>query len=362
MTMYRILVVGEDWHGSNCTGLASAFRGLGHAVEFISVSHYVPKTDRSLVSRAASRAFAHMGVRTFNRVIASSFETFRPDIVIVYKGTYVKPEILADITGRVWMVNIFPDNSFLAHKFLNAEIFPLFNHIFTTKRFGVDDFHRKLGLQNVSFLPHGFDPKVHRPFTDPRALAPWMSDVSFIGTWSPRKEQILGDLRRSLAPGQLRIWGGLWERRTDRVLDDAVAGHGIVGDLYALAISASKINLGLLSERRSGASDDDQITSRTFHIPAAGGFMLHQRNNEVLEYFDEGREIACFSSSGELVRKVHHYLSRADEREVIAKAGSVRCIAENSLENRARAVLDRFEEFRYPEGPGANTEMSRRAG
>jgi len=116
-----------------------------------------------------------------------------------------------------------------------------------------------------------------------------------------------------------------------------------MGDYYALAIGSSKINLGLLSEKREGASQGDQVTSRTFHIPASGGFLLHERTGEVTDYFEEDKEIACFGTSEELVEKVRYSLANEQERRLIASAGYERCLKENSLTQRAQVIIDKYE-------------------
>lgn len=347
---YKILVVGGSWHGGNCTGLVRGFRALGHAVELIGSDHYLPTIDRSVGMRVMTRLITPVFARQFNLAILRAAKLFRPDIVVVWKGSYLKPETLEQLQeSEAWLTNYYPDNSFLSHKVLNPDIFRYFNHIFTTKKFGPEDFFLHLGLKKVSFLPHGYDPHVHRSFDDSHLLAQWACDVSFIGTWSPRKEQILCGLRPQLLPGQLRIWGAQWDRCTSSELGDAIMNHPVRGDLYALAISSSKINLGLLSERREGASNDDQVTSRTFHITGCGGFLLHQRTEEVAEFFEEGTEMECFSSDAELVDKVRYYLSNEVRRREIAHAGYERCTAEHSLSNRAQVIINKYREERESE-------------
>jgi spore maturation protein CgeB len=116
------------------------------------------------------------------------------------------------------------------------------------------------------------------------------------------------------------------------------------GDLYALAIACTKINIGLLSEIRPGASSGDLTTSRTFEIPACGGFMLHERTAEVLEFFSEDVEIACFGSVDELIDKVRHYLGRDDLRERMRSAAHERCVAHYSVDGLAAHIVRRFEE------------------
>ena len=83
----------------------------------------------------------------------------------------------------------------------------------------------------------------------------------------------------------------------------------VVGLSFATAISCSKINLGLLSERVSGASSGDLITSRTFHIPACGGLLLHERTPDLLQVFREGESCACFDGADEMIDKIDALLA-----------------------------------------------------
>lgn len=142
----------------------------------------------------------------------------------------------------------------------------------------------------------------------------------------------------------LRKWGGTWLKKENDLLGSAIQSVAVAGDSYALAISNSKINVALLSERVQGASSGDQITSRTFHIPAAGGFMLHQRTEEVQQYFTEGEEMACFESKEELVEKTTYYLSRDNERERIRSNGYQRAITEHSIDERAKSIVQELRD------------------
>lgn len=340
---YRIIVIGGSWHGSDCLGLARGFREIGHSVELIGLDEHFPHTDKSIYSRIINRTMRPFYIQQFNRYIARALGIIKPDIVIAFKGSWVQMETFENIkSSGAWLCNFYPDVSFMCHKGVNINAFKYYDHIFTTKTFGIKDFEEHLGIKNVSFLPHGYDPAVHRPLhlnsKDQQAI-----DISFIGTWSPHKEKLLTALASSLPGYSLRIWGNQWEKSSSPNLKNAIAGHETTGDFYALAIAKSKINLGLLSEKRAGASMGDQITSRTFHIPACEGFLLHERTDEVLEYFAEDQEIACFSSTKELADKVDYYLKNTEKRHQVAKAGYERCIKENSLAERARVIIDHYE-------------------
>jgi spore maturation protein CgeB len=68
--------------------------------------------------------------------------------------------------------------------------------------------------------------------------------------------------------------------------------------------------------------------------------MLHERTQELREYFEEGVDCACFDDPDEIAEKVRYYLERDDERRAVAAAGRRRCLEFGySVDDRARTVL-----------------------
>lgn len=117
-------------------------------------------------------------------------------------------------------------------------------------------------------------------------------------------------------------------------------GTEVTGFEYTKAICGASICLGLLSEQGRGSSSGDLITSRTFQIPACGTFMLHERNDEVLKFFEEGRDAEFFSSPTELAEKIKVYLSDDDRRQKIANNGLQRSQRDGySADSRMKVVL-----------------------
>ena len=317
-------------------------RRLGHSVHVIDESHFVPTEWTGTTARILRKLFRGVMVNELTRRSIESMEVLSPDALFVFKGNYVAPEIL--LAARrlgIPSVNYYPDVSFLSHGKQLPRTLPHYDHVFNAKTFGIADMHAA-GIKSVSFLPPGYDPELHRPVElsdDDRTR--FGCDVSFIGTWSPKKERILSELRRSCPDVQMRIWGYQWERRETRLLDDDVMGVGITGDLYTRAICASRIALGLLSEARTGASSGDLITARTFQIPACGAFMLHERNAEALSYFDEGKEAGFFGSGDELAAMVRHYLANESDRRQVAAGGLKRSLeAGYATDSRMQHIAD----------------------
>lgn len=78
----------------------------------------------------------------------------------------------------------------------------------------------------------------------------------------------------------------------------------------------SKINLNLsLRSIHSG------IPLRVLDVMACGGFVLTNRQAEITEYFDDGREIVTFGSMEECLDKITYYLEHEEERQAVAAAG-----------------------------------------
>lgn len=91
-----------------------------------------------------------------------------------------------------------------------------------------------------------------------------------------------------------------------------------------LVFANSRINLN--STLRSIHSG---IPLRVLDIMACGGFVLTNRQPEMDEYFEDGRELVCYDSLEDCLDKAAWYLENEDERARVADAGK-------------RAVQERF--------------------
>ncbi|HEV2733540.1 MAG TPA: glycosyltransferase, partial [Longimicrobiaceae bacterium] len=249
----------------------------------------------------------------------------------------------------VALYNFYPDTSAFAHGALLAESLPEYDCVFYTKRFWVDDVLRQITLRRSEFLQHGYDPEVHHPWKlEERDVRQYRHDVTVVATHTAHKERVLADLVRRMPGLDLRIWGNLWENCRAGELRPHIAGRALLGGSYAKAIGASAINLAIMSGQVEGSSRGDETTTRTYEIPACGGFMLHERSGELLELFEEGREVACFGSGDELADKIQHYLAHPEERRAIARAGHERCVPAYSYDNRMAEIVRRH----LARGPG----------
>jgi len=340
---YRILCVGENWLGSDARASFFAFRRMGHSIHIIDEREFVPVKWQSLHLKIIRKLVRESAVRELAKQACELVNTFKPHLLFVFKGNSVYPSLVdyCKIHG-VATANYYPDISFMVHGPYIPRTIPLYDYVFTTKSFGIEDMKSQLGVKNISFLEPGFDPEIHRPIhlTD-EDYSVYGCDVTFIGTWSPKKEMLLTHLIKSIPQLRLKIWGCQWEKADTPELCGAIMGHEVIGDEYTKAILGSSICLGLLSEQRLGATSGDLITARTFQIPACGAFMLHERTSEIVDYFEEGSEITLFSSAEELSSRVRYYLSHQKEREIMAENGRKRSLQDGySIDNRMGKIIE----------------------
>jgi spore maturation protein CgeB len=332
----KVLYLGEMWLGSCARACLEALRELGCNTFVVDEATYIAR-GRSTRSRALARLVRREFIREYNDEIIRAAQRFQPDMLLGFKSPYVLPRTLIALRELgIPSYNYYPDRVKLAQGSPIAEALPEYDCLFDTKRKWDGDTAEWLHVRNRVFLPHGYDSELHRPIQmHSRSLQTYGCDVSFIGAWSTRKQPILERLVE-LQPGvDLRIWGDCWEKSPK--LKQFVRGGAVFGEQYIRAIQASRINLGIM-----GITDEvkDETTTRTYEIPACGGFMLHERTPEVLELFEEGKEMACFDSPEELAEKIDYYLVHPEEREAIAAAGHRRCVPAYSYTERVRRIID----------------------
>jgi hypothetical protein len=198
-------------------------------------------------------------------------------------------------------------------RFLRRTIREYHLHI-TSNLWNVEEF-RRAGFARVVHMELAANPALRDPGAVPEAArAALGGPVGFIGHWEPVTERRILHLVRAGIP--TKVYGGGW--------DDAAAGSElagarpaplVIGDEYARAIVSFDVNLGIVSKWNR-----NHTASRTFQIPALGAFLLHERNELVSEYFEEGVEAEFFDSTTSCSRSA--VTTRASRRRArIAAAG-----------------------------------------
>ena len=278
--MLRILFSGENWYGSNARSCSEALRRLGFEVFDIDDQTFIPQVSQ-FTSRAVRKLLWFRLVDEFNDHILSMAESFRPDMFVAFKGNYIQAGTLKSLSSKgIPLYNFFPDTSAFAHGTWLPKSLPEYDCVFYTKPFWYADVTRQIKLKDAFFLPHGYDPQLHRKVElDARDISDYSCDVSFIATATRHKEKILQRLIAIRPNLNLCIWGNGWtKRRVSAEWRRYVKGIPLLGERYVRAIQAARINLAIMSGRVKGSSSGDLTTSRTYTIPSFG--RLHVARTE----------------------------------------------------------------------------------
>ncbi|SRR6266567_5713369 len=338
---HRILFLGENWYGSCARACCYALRRLGCDVTDIDLQTIIPQWRRPS-NRAIGRLLQPRFVREYNQLILERASWIRPDILLAFKGSFVESRTLEILRqSKIALYNYYPDTSPSAHDRMLIESIHGYDCVFYTKKFwSVTPPEAFAGRPSV-FLAHGYDPDVHKMLSlDPRDITDYGHDVTVIGSHTLYKERLLSELVSRCPNVDLHIYGSRWvESSRSPELSGHIRGFPLVGSQYAKALRSARISLAIMSGKVAGVSQGDETTTRTFEIPACGGFMLHERTPELLDLYEEGNEVAAFGSVEELASKIEYYLAHSEERDVIARAGHVRCVPAYSYDQRMKEIL-----------------------
>jgi len=198
---------------------------------------------------------------------------------------------------------------------------------------------RQLDPRRLAFLHHGYSSHVHFPRSGVFSEDEYVCDVGYVGAYSPYKARWLLAVARRLPGVHLRIMGRGWRRPTRNTeLERYVLGHQLIGDSYCRALQHSRINIAIHFGPAQRGEWQDNVSTRTFEVPACKGFMLHIDNPEVRDLFAPGREIDVFSTEHELCEKVRYYLARPALRREMIEHAYERCVPAYSYDARAREI------------------------
>ena len=340
--MQRVLFLGENWFGSCARACCYALRRAGCEVSDIDIQTVTPQW-RQLSNRAFARLLRPRMVREYNQMILDSARQLRPDILLAFKGSWVESRTLYELRSQgITLYNYYPDTSPAAHDRQLGKSIRQYDCVFYTKKFWSRSAPAGVTGVKLVYLPHGYDPEVHRPSSLTAAdVRLYSEDVLVVAGHTDEKEQLLSALVGTMPKIKLGIYGPRWaEQARSPNLKAFIRGFPLYGSQYAKALCASRICLGILSGKVRGVLQGDETTTRSFEIPACGGFMLHERTPELLEHYVEGREVACFGSIEELADKIAYYLAHSHERQAIARAGHLRCVPAYSYDCRMAKILE----------------------
>ena len=339
----RVLLVGNGGFFHIGAFFRRALDKLGYEHQFVDEEGYFKNPGDSFMRKVLSRLTRFLTYKRFNQALVKVAISFRPHVLLVVKGAYIHPEVLAEIKSesKTILVNYATDDPFnptSSNRDVAAAI-PYYDLYLSTKRSILPDLKRARARKAV-WLPFGYEPAIHFPErpNSPEETARWASDVVFVGGCDRDRVHFFTPFL-NLPDIKLKLYGGYWDRYPE--LRPFWQGFALGRD-YRLALGGSKVAVGLVRQ-----ANRDGSVMRTFEIPACGAFLLAERTEEHLDLFEEGKEMVCFSSPEEMVDKIRYYLKHNEERQRITEAGYRRVTTgKHTYHDRLVKILKMTDSFR----------------
>ena len=242
--------------------------------------------------------------------------------VVILKGNRIYPWVLKKIKAHNPDLKLVSWNGDNMYRWHNKTLFFHFglNYYDLICTVDIPDYKniKKICGTNVQFFDKRADFDLHRPLNLERNKFKY--DVLFIGSYERDRYEMLLFLAKNGV--KLDIYGSMWNNCKEVIHENMnVHYETLVGNDYVRAVSNARISLGFLRK-----VNNDTQTSRTFEIPACGGFMLMERTQDHLRLFNEGIEAEYFDDAKELLSKVSFYLINHLQRELIATNGRKRVV------------------------------------
>jgi spore maturation protein CgeB len=334
----NVLYVGSFGEISTSRQRSEALAAIGVSVH--PVDGEGPQPRKSPLFRVINRLFGFpFHRRDVGQRLIKTAAAIRPDVVWFDKAVFVGRDVLASLhrLGNPLLVHYNPDDPFgRARGFWSifVQAIPEYDVHFVPRRENVSEY-RECGAAHVIPFDRGFCPRGHRP--PAKAHPRWQAFAAPVAFTGSHERERSASIARLIANGiDVAIRGSLWERAAEwPALRQHYRGGGVGGEDYALALGAPQITLHFLRH-----ANRDEQDSRTFEIPACGGFMMAEWSPRHAELFEEDKEAVFFRNDDELIDKVRHYLKRPDECAAIAARGRSRALQSGyDYESRMRELL-----------------------
>lgn len=342
----HVAIIATEMAGAIGLSLERAFESLGRQVTYVPYQDWLPSADALGGLNILTRGIAGVGRPVAEVRLVSALQRAKPDLALLVKCDDLHLAAYTALRRAMScpIVAFHPDDPWnvgttlkpgSAHRRALLQLRTVDVMLLWSKP--LVDKALQHGAQRVFHFPFACDPELHPKITDltPDERKTFGSPITFIGRWDDEREATIAALLDAGLP--VAIWGPeQWATRAKHPkVKAAYRGKTLSGREHGAAIAASDIVLHVLRRSNKGAT-----SMRTFEIPSMGGFMLHERSDELGLFFPVGEACDDFVSKDELVHKCRRWLADPEGRARIA-ADAHRRAREFTYENWATRLMDK---------------------
>jgi spore maturation protein CgeB len=332
----KILIYDVDCKSSGVTyPIKVVLESIGHqAVMFDWTLYFNTVNLPNVVNKIKNKIGLRFIQSKINLDLLKVIDSIKFDLFIVMRGDHIYPDTLKFAKSKIpIMVNWNTDDLFndLNSSRLIKESIPLYD-IHFSPRFNLKNEYLSKGAKSFVRLDWYYRYGInYNEFA--KQSREYFHESTFIGSWSQRREMYLSKLMEN----NLDIFGWGWNKKINsNIYFNWSFSPSISIKQMHREFFHSKININILT-----LENRDTTNLRNFEIPASMGFQLSERSNEILDLFEEDKEIVCFSSMEELTDKYNFYLKNENLRVKIAKSGTKKLFENNnSLKDRLDKIIN----------------------
>lgn len=265
----------------------------------------------------------------------------KPDLVFfcLFKEQF-EHETLQKLKQLYTTINWFGDDQWRFNTFTKLYAND-FTYCITTNQFSLLAY-KAIGQNNVILSQWA----AIDSYGENESLTEYKHDVSFVGGYHPYRAWFINQLNKQGI--SVNVFGFGWpngalsaEEMNQLFLESKInlnISNSNSFDLRYL-ISSPKALLRAIISRKSSS----QIKACNFEIPFFGGFQLTDYVPSLENYFNIGKDVACYSTPEDAALQIKYYLSNNEQRIKICNSGHKKSVAEHGYLNRFRLILEQVE-------------------
>lgn len=236
--------------------------------------------------------------------IMDALVDINPDLVFTIDSVGLLPSQYLTMRPEMKVISWFFDDPAAFLREMDVSLFNSRYHLFCWDR-AYEDVVKSLGVSRFSYMPFASNPKIYKPSEKEKIY-----DVSFVGTWSEKRQRILTGLaERNI---KIDLFGN---ERWSKLKHRNICFHGFADNRTECPeiYSRSKINLNITNEQLLTS-----LPLRIFDVGACKAFLLTDEQEDARKIFSE-EELPVYRNPDELAVKLKYYLENERERENTAQ-------------------------------------------
>lgn len=330
----KILFIGDLTVGHCANSLVEGFKNLGPEIRTLDTSQYMRRQiigsrewfQRKLLKRPSSA----WQIDFKNRLYLILLD-WKPDIVFCINTIHIPQEIIHGIDCGIKVHLSYDDISNLENvttDYLKFESY--WDVICTNKIYNVIELETRTSSR-IIYFQNAYNPRLHiniRPFESRE------NHFGFIGANRKDRRDLPRQLQR-VSPMKAVVAGPRWKRTYPIGLKNILFLPEVIDEEYTRLGNSIQIGLCLLN-----SANRDQITTRSFELPALGQLIVGQKTQDHEQLLEHGREAFWFETLDEMIDVSKAILENGSFASKIAEAGFKRITTQkNTYMDRAQYIL-----------------------